>query len=357
MATWYDLPAEVTQNILEHVVDRLPVRSEPRHAATRATRNAKEKEKDKETALSTTDALNSLLLVSKRFMVYNELEGAILTNATIRIKDLRAWNALEKRYGQAGLAMMQEVVIYTKLSRFDIAHTRTRFPDLHPYLKTKMPNMRRVVIDLTHRTAAYPWILTYDQCINTSKGNTLRQAELSDRGANGHFFSRTLDVTSAARKELQQLLRYPLMFLRVKQDRWATNILNVKDYPRCEVVFEWEVQFAVQSGYDTEPRVSTKTHINVPANYSCRRYNSAARIGASLCRRMVRPSCALNVWTKLGVGMTNTHGSWTVSTLLSMISTTQPECSACAASLFCSCALKRKDWVAVVIIFEHGETA
>lgn len=266
MATWYDLPAEVTQNILEHVVDSLPVRFEPRHAATRATRNAKEKEKDKEATLSTTDALNSLLLVSKKFLVYNELEGAILTKATICIKDLRAWNALEKRYGQDGLAMMQEVVISTKLSRYEIAQTSTRFPDLHPYLKTRVPNMRRVVIDLTHRTAPYPWILTHDQCIDMSKGHTLRQAELSDRGANGYVFRHTLDVASAARKELQQLLCYPLMFLRMKQDRWTTNILNVKDYPGCEVLLEWEVQFAVQSGYETEPRVSTKTQNNAPAN-------------------------------------------------------------------------------------------
>lgn len=354
MATWYELPAEVAQNILEHVIARVPVRFEPRHAATRATRNAKEKEKDQEAVSSTTDALNSLLLVSKRFTNYNELEGTTLTNATIRIKDIRAWIALKRRYGQEGLVMMQELVIYTKLSRFEIAHTRTRFPDLHPYLETKMPNMRRVVIDLTHRFDPGESFLTRDQCINLSKGYTLHWTDISDRGAGWYFFLYAHDVTSTARKESQGLLRGLLMFLTGKQDRWVTNILDVKDYPVCEVVVEWKVQFACQFGYQIEPQVSMRTCDSGSANCWRRRYNSAAQIGTSLCKRMVRPSCALNVWTQGGDGMrSNTPGWWIVSTPSKLTSTTQSEYSACAASLFRFCAVDRKHSVAVVITFEQ----
>jgi len=260
MATWYDLPAEVKQNVLEYVVDRLRVRFEPRHAATRATRNAKEKQKDREAALSVTDTLNTLLLVSKRFVVYNELESVILTNATICTKNLRIWNAFEKRYGRDGIAMVEEVVINSKLSRHEIARSSTRFPDLHPYLKTKMPKMRRVVIDLTYRVEPYPWILTYDQCKIVSKGHTICWPDLSDRAKNNRIFRRTLDVTSAARNELQRLLVDPLMCLMANQDRWATNILNVKEYPACEVLLEWYIMFAVQSSDSTETRVSNETY-------------------------------------------------------------------------------------------------
>lgn len=257
MATWYDLPAEVKQNILEHVVDRLRVQFEPRHAATRATRNAKEKQKDKEAALSVTDALNSLLLVSKRFVLYNELEGVILTNATICTKDLRVWNTFEKRYGRNGIAMVKEVVINSKLSPHEIARSSTRFPDLHPYLKTKMSKMRRVVIDLTYRVEPHSWILkflTHDMCKTVSKGHTISWADLSDRAKSDWIFPLTTDVNSAAKHELQQLLVYPLMYLRAKQDGWATNILNVKEYPACEVLLEWDMAFGVQSGNGNETR-------------------------------------------------------------------------------------------------------
>ncbi|KAK5941416.1 hypothetical protein PMZ80_006694 [Knufia obscura] len=244
MAFWYDLPAEVKQNILEHLVVGLHVKFEPRHAATRATRNAKQEEKDKEADSTNTDGLNSLLLVSKKFLTYNELEGALLTNATICIQDLRAFKVLEKRYGKEGLAMIRTMMIDPKMTRYEMARAGTRFPDLHSCLKTKMSNMQKITISLTTRFRGhFDCYLTYVEAINIAKGHSLQRSELSNRVNNLGIFRNTDDVAATGRKLTQQFLRRPLNYLYQKQDKWLTNLFNVKDFSRCEVVLEWEITF------------------------------------------------------------------------------------------------------------------
>lgn len=245
MAFWYDLPAEVKQNILEHLVVGLHVKFEPRHAATRATRNAKQEEKDKETDSTSANGLNMLLLVSKNFLTYNELEGALLTNATICILDLRAFNTLEKRYGKLGLAMITKMVIDPKMTSYAMARAGTKFPELHAYMKTKTSNMQRITISLIHRfPELFDTYLTFAQAVKIAGGHLLRRCDLSVLDGNMYIFRYTDDIAATGRKLTQQFLEQPLLCLRQKQDRWLTKLFDVGEYGRCEIILEWQLLFA-----------------------------------------------------------------------------------------------------------------
>jgi len=247
MATWYDIPAEVKQNILEYLIDGLHAKFEPRHAATRATRNVNNKEKDQEAEPSRTDWIVTLLLVSKHFVTYNELEGALLTNAVISIEDARAFIVLGKRYGKDGLAMIQNMVVCPKITRREMRAAQRKFPDLHQMLRTKMPNMRRIVISLTHWTRnRFGCWLSHDQVIEIAKGHPLRSSDLSDAASTRRVFRHTNDVAAAARKLTQEFLCRPLVFVRRKQEKWLTELSDTKDYSSCEVILEWEMTFAAE---------------------------------------------------------------------------------------------------------------
>lgn len=252
MAKWYNLPVEIKQTILEHAIDGQPVKFEPRHAATRATRNIKKEEKSKEAESSSADSVISLLVVSKNFVTYNELEGAILTKATICIKDLQAFNALKKRYGTDGLAMMDKIKIDPKMSWWEIVSARTKFPNLHPYLGTKMPNMRRVAVSLCHRFPEhFNCLLTYGQAIKVAKGRPLHYSDLSQLALQWNPFQNTNNIAAMGRKLTQEFLgQLPIIHLQQKQDLWLTRLFDVKDYRRCEVLLEWEVGFTAEDGED-----------------------------------------------------------------------------------------------------------
>ena len=156
MAIWNDLPPEVRQNILENVVRDFTVRLTPRHAGTRSTRHKldKEEEKKEETASGTSakTCLNSLLLVAKDFITYNELEGALMNAATISGRDQdakgkdRGLLSLNQRFGKDGLAMVRALIL-----KYGYREWFRRAPqDLpaKPFFQSKMKNLEKAVISI-----------------------------------------------------------------------------------------------------------------------------------------------------------------------------------------------------------------
>ena len=261
MAVWYNLPAEVRQNILDHLLDGLLAKFEPRHAATRSTRNTSTQQYEDGVATGPprTDSVASVLLISKKFVTYNEVEGALLSNAKIVLRDYRTLNALETRYGADGLAMMQEVMVDANKTRREIRESRTKYPDLHQYLRTKMFNVRRVFVSLSG------WVggpmrqyLSHDEAITIAQGEQLVAPDASSRGGDWGPFHGTTDATAVARKLLQSMLSQFLRFIITKQDRWVTKLLDVEAYEHCEIVVEWKVMSFVseRDAYGTQPQVS-----------------------------------------------------------------------------------------------------
>lgn len=147
MTTWSDLPQEVKQTILGYVVENLAIRFHPRHAGTRSSR-AKVEQLDE--ANTSNGVIDSMLLVSKHFVTYNELEPVLLSGAVIQLEDKRSLKKLETRFTKEGLANIQELAIDLNTKSHAIRRQRSSAMPPETTLRETMTSLRKLTVQLGH---------------------------------------------------------------------------------------------------------------------------------------------------------------------------------------------------------------
>ena len=188
MATWYDVPAEFKQNILAFLTSQLRVRFTTRFVTTRSTTAKKLDEKE----IKHDDAITSLLLVSKSFLTYAEIETALLHGATIALNETRNLYEIEKRFKRTGLASIKE--LYATKEYNDWRHSSVDMLPSAAALK-KLTSLQRLIFHL----AISPPLRFFDT--NISLNNLMRIA-------GGHHDASLTVYRDDARMLLARLLNY-----------------------------------------------------------------------------------------------------------------------------------------------------
>lgn len=109
MSTWYYLPAEIKQDILEYLVSDIKVKFTLKHLTKHLSSETLE-ENGNDTVNTHNDAITSFLLVNKSFITYGEMERALLHGATIVLEETTSkLDEIETRYGPEGLALVRRL--------------------------------------------------------------------------------------------------------------------------------------------------------------------------------------------------------------------------------------------------------
>lgn len=234
MATWFDLPVEVKQSILEYVVSTIKIKFTPRHGGTRSSRAKEAKTADDESAAKQTDAVSSLLLVSKRFLNYLEIESALLSDAIISIDGPRCLtHQIGKRFSNDVLVGIRELKITHNLLPPNVNRRpgATALLPADQFLSSRMPSLQKITIH--YLEACDFWThtchLTFKQAIAVAKGCQIRDLQDPSEALNynqSQIF--TSDNSAAlARSYLQCFLRDLLGSMSYCGEKYLPRFLGI----------------------------------------------------------------------------------------------------------------------------------
>lgn len=247
MTTWFDLPVEVKQSILEYVVSTIAIKFTPRHGGTRSSRAKEAKTADDESAAKKADAVSSLLLVSKRFLSYLEPEPALLSDAIISISEPRCLtHKIDKRFSNDVLAGIREL----KITHDVLPPNQNRRPgatSLLPadhFLTTRMPSLQKITIHYVE--PRHPWLnecqLSFQQALTVADGSPVPRSEYPEgpwSWYQSHLFESD-DPTFLARRVTQSLFFDFLRVMSFRAGKYLFRFLNVEgDASTYERVLKW----------------------------------------------------------------------------------------------------------------------
>lgn len=136
-ATWNDLSNEIRKIIIEYVVAGKTVTFVPRHAATRATRKKEDEEAQE-------PARFPLLLVSKQFLTYAELNDAVLKNATIKNESVRDLVAIDARFGKGGIENIRALLLVCRLRW----RSPASLPEIPPKVRSRLKRLQKMTVSI-----------------------------------------------------------------------------------------------------------------------------------------------------------------------------------------------------------------
>lgn len=245
MATWYDLPQEVKQTILEQVVEGTIIKFTPRHAATRSTR-AKARTTTSQEKHTSNGTINSMLLVSKRFVTYSELEPVLLSSAAIHIDDTRTVSKLAKRFTKDVFSTIQALVFV--IERPGYANARKLITPLQSgqFFHANMTSLRKVTLKLPSSTTMY--CFTLKEIIQLARGASLTQQKPMSRG------NRTEEGRYVLRHLLMDVVNHHWPYSDLLQDFLTVDMAN----DRCEKVLAWTTsinEFGISGSFESSQQV------------------------------------------------------------------------------------------------------
>lgn len=213
---WNDLSNEIRKIIIEYVIADKTVTFVPRHAATRGARK-------KDQAIAGQPPHFPLLLVSKQFLTYAELNDALLKNATIKYESGRDLTALDGRFGKGGIESLRSLHLdFSQVSQL-------RIPSK---LEKRLKQLQKMTVTIKNARAWLQPNTTLREVVKVAKG---QQIPSRDAGlwSNEQITTETIGI------RLRHLLDNCIMGSSRNFTAWLLEFLRVTP----EEPFERSVRF------------------------------------------------------------------------------------------------------------------
>lgn len=233
-ATWNDLSNEIRKIIIEYVVADKTVNFLPRHAATRRARKEDE-------ANAQEPAHFPLLLVSKQFLTYAELNDAVLKNATIKYQDARDLNALDGRFGKGSIENIRSLCLDLSLSLDEGSRPKVGQLKIPSRFQSRLRRMQKITVKYTWDAVWVGNDLSLADLIQVAKGHRVL-ARLSGYHDDDLISTWPSTITmERAKKHLRNIMNLLLRGYVGDLLRWFVKILVTTPEERFERVVQFDV--------------------------------------------------------------------------------------------------------------------
>lgn len=248
-AGWNDLSNEIRKIIIEYVVADKTVSFTPRHAATRGARKKHE-------TIAQEPPHFPLLLVSKQFLTYAELNDAVLKNATINYQSERDLTMLDARFGKGGIENIRTLRLdYSVTTRW--VSSRHTLPKIPSKLQSRLQRLQKITADIKLNRLYQDTHVSVLEVITVAKGQCLSpDADLL------HPWIRTTAGVQAFTRGILQMFLYRF---RGKAFQWFVEFLE----QRSEETFEKLVRFELDEYHLTCRQHLQEVGVISAVTYQC----------------------------------------------------------------------------------------